>query len=496
MTTIHRRSAIHGLCAGMLALCLLSTENSSAAEPPRDLACAAYAFDTPLTELRLKERVLPPCAESVTQSAADFPNHNRFTTLQHGFDMYSWLLFAALNSPRDPNGRFGASQPTMWESYKLIDDVMLPGGAAPDPNYDAPHKVPAVCPAPTPDKPTSLVVHMTTEAFNQPFRTGPLIDQSGNYSLNVILMNRVMFDAIVNHDHPLYSKAGQQQFSGDVNFIPGVNGTEPKTITPQQGSVPGSQLGAVMVKVSWKLLTDKDDERRFHHIWAYRHFPAGVFNGDTRAETCDIVKLGMVGFHVGHKTVTRNQWIWTTFEHVDNAPTRTDLKALSLLPPEKRPAFNFFNAACTDERQCGFNDTPPQAWDPRHPNVTFRSQIVRTNPILGDAKNLTDAVHALPQIKGTEWEHYELVSTQWPSDFGCAGDVKPGNQPDPSCAPAPPLLANTTLETYSQHDIGGSGTAQSTSSCIGCHNNATTQHLPATASDFTFILEKAQGRTN
>jgi hypothetical protein len=27
---------------------------------------------------------------------------------------------------------------------------------------------------------------------------------------------------------------------------------------------------------------------------------------------------------------------------------------------------------------------------------------------------------------------------------------------------------------------------------MACHGNATTHHVPATASDFTFILEKAQ----
>ena len=59
--------------------------------------------------------------------------------------------------------------------------------------------------------------------------------------------------------------------------------------------------------------------------------------------------------------------------------------------------------------------------------------------------------------------------------------------PLPTGVPAPTYLANTTLETYSQGD-----TPLSSSSCIGCHNNATTLHLPAGASDFTFTLEKAK----
>jgi len=28
----------------------------------------------------------------------------------------------------------------------------------------------------------------------------------------------------------------------------------------------------------------------------------------------------LVGFHVGPQTVSRRQWIWTSFEHIDNVP--------------------------------------------------------------------------------------------------------------------------------------------------------------------------------
>ena len=64
------------------------------------------------------------------------------------------------------------------------------------------------------------------------------------------------------------------------------------------------------------------------------------------------------------------------------------------------------------------------------------------------------------------------------------------------CAPAPPYLANSTLETYTQGT-----TPLASSSCMACHANATSfQPRPATGeasrspfnqSDFTFTLEKA-----
>ncbi len=82
-------------------------------------------------------------------------------------------------------------------------------------------------------------------------------------------------------------------------------------------------------------------------------------------------------------------------------------------------------------------------------------------------------------LKGTVWENYMLITTQWPSDAQSKTDC--------NGAPMPTFLANTTLETYSQGQV-----PLASSSCIACHGNATTRHVPAVASDFTFVLEKAQ----
>jgi hypothetical protein len=82
-------------------------------------------------------------------------------------------------------------------------------------------------------------------------------------------------------------------------------------------------------------------------------------------------------------------------------------------------------------------------------------------------------------LKGTVWENYMLLATQWPSDFASKVEC--------NGAPAPTFLANSTLETYSQGRI-----PLASSSCMACHGNATTLGVPAKPSDFTFILEKAQ----
>ena len=422
-----------------------------------------------------------PCDGEPEQSGTDFT-----AKLQHGFDYYSWLTFIALNSPAKGGKFSGANMPTVWETYKQLPDVMLPGGARPadwtDPN---PPIVPSQCASEF--KAGMMIIHMEAEeTYNEPFKSGALFDQNGNYALFVILMNHQMFQYIA--DHSLYSRKGQQDFAGEIDFPNGSDGSEKDH--------PEKTLGAVMIKASWKLMKDSDLVRpKYHIVDALLYRP-------NAPQPCRAVKLGLIGFHVGHKTVTRQQWIWTTFEHHDNVPTQKEIDDGSA----KRKQYSFYDPKQSDRP---VNQTPPWPWDPdalgwvpfQKPS-NFKSQIVRTGPSPvfpdDDVGKLNTAFHNWQQIRGTVWENYDLITTQWPSGFPCASLPHPGNLPDATCAPFPAYLANTTLETFSQpqQDTDTQDAEKTvplaTSSCIACHNNATTQHRPATRSDFTYILEKAK----
>ena len=99
----------------------------------------------------------------------------------------------------------------MWEDgdkFIPLLDVMLPGGAKPE-WHPKKRTVPPACRAQYDADPSLMVVKMIEESFNQPFRTGPLIDQNNNYAIFDILMNKAMFDYIVDDKHPLYSRALQ-----------------------------------------------------------------------------------------------------------------------------------------------------------------------------------------------------------------------------------------------------------------------------------------------
>lgn len=422
-----------------------------------------------------------PCQQVV--STKGLVPGNGLANLQRGFDFYSWLTFIALNSPADgktigKGPRPGGDAKTKWETlenYRPLAHVMLANGGKPTWGTRA---VPPLCKKL--DGPNKIIFNLGEEAFDQPFKSGPLIDQNSNYALFDILMNKPMFDFIV--DNGLYNKQGQKKFDQVVEFPLGVNPTT------KNGIASPGRMGAVMVKVSWRILDPVKDKPlipQFHTADALIYFPGPP--ATKTGPVCVEKKLGLIGFHVGHKTDGAPQWVWSSFEQASNVPEQADVDSKTLLP-----RYSFYNAAC---KQCRVNQTPPDPWDPPaslkfHSN--FKSQVVRVSmlpkPVADEVAELNRSFRAI--LKGTVWENYILLATQWPSDFKCTHQTDPKKITDPNCAPAPTYLANSTLETYSQGKV-----PLASSSCMACHGNATTQHDPATPSDFTFILEKAQAST-
>jgi len=472
-------------------------------------------FKGPLAGLDLPPHLLPirntlrdsifalglPCQEDVGTDGQEVdPDHRPIglENLQRGFDFYSWRTFIALNSPADgtPIDRARADTSTRWEdmdSFKQLLDVMLPAEQQP-PNWppdrvgmeaERERLVPKECRELHQRYPTRMIVKMIEESYNEPFKTGPLIDQQGHYAIFDILMNRQMFQYI--KDHKLNTKAGQAANTDlAVDFPAGENAN--------------NFLGAFMLKVSWKILSPEEIQAKNFHMVA-----ALVLMPPNAERPCLPLTLGLVGFHAVHKTVSRPQWIWTSFEHVKNVPDRNEVTARQFNGP-----YSFFSVNCTVG--CPENATPPRPWDP-DPTLklkfrgddSFKSQIVRETVLTDATKNMNKIFQGM--LANSVWKNYMLISTQWPSTFACtklhsgqnAPDPKTDflKQPDMTCSPAPTFLANSTLETYSQGN-----TPVASSSCIACHGNAVDFQTSATdpqpgrpnlnESDFTFMLEKAQ----
>lgn len=442
------RQVAHGALLCALALAAAGCGGEDAGDEPwgGTRPSAATPRDSLLSP------VVPPDASFTSADST-------LDALQHTFDEYSWQAFVALNWPVGANGQpdtaqtIGASgdHATVWETYKESYEVFLPGGVTPAP-WGAPRAYPPACngvaPAGTP------VFRMLTkapedvlDAMQEPFQTGPLIDQDSNYVRYAIHMNRDAFEFIVQDS--LYSAQAQTRVDS-VRFPAGDS----------------THTGAIVIKSAWKVLGPRDRPERFHKSRVLVYTPAST--DPVVPESCVLRTMGLVGFHVAHKTQSAPQWLWSTFEQVDNVrvPEGSGL----------RPSF--FNPACTG---CPVNEPLPPPWNP---NVKAApSQITRVIPIDSATAALNGVWQA--RLRGVSaqsvWQHYELVSTQWPTNPGASlgGPTPMGN-------PAPQFLANTTLETYIQGQV-----PNVSSSCIGCHNNATT--TTGVFSDFSYLLERAQG---
>jgi hypothetical protein len=505
---------------------------ATAAQPAAGMACNSTVirdpFKGPLAGANLPAGLLPiadsdksailrsglPCQENVTPNAQTDPSgkeSNGLANLQRGFDFYSWRTFIALNSPADgtPIEQAQPGMQTQWEkmdNFKQLLDVMLPPGVKEaewptDPagmEAERERLVPQECRVLHQKMPTRMIVKMIEESFNEPFKTGPLIDQQGHYAIFDILMNREMFGYIKAHH--LNSKAGQAANSDlSVDFPPGANADK--------------AFGSFMLKVSWKILSPAEEKAgTFHTVKALVLMPPSAEPKAPRA--CLAETIGLIGFHAVHKTVGRPQWIWTSFEHVQNVPDHDEVTANKFSGP-----YNFFSVDCRN--QCPVaNATPPWPWDPDpklglkfRSDDSFKSQIVRETPLTNATKNMNTIFHSL--LGNSVWKNYMLINTQWPSAAPCrqmqartSNPPDPKNdppdpktdffkQPDMTCSPAPTFMANSTLETYSQGTV-----PLASSSCIGCHGNAVGFQRSASdrrdgkanlnQSDFTFMLEKAQ----
>jgi hypothetical protein len=398
-------------------------------------------------------------------------NPQTLQAIQHDFDVFSWQSFAALNWPAlpdgsaDPNKVLGADgdNKPVWDSYKEPYEVFLPDGATPAPWGQ--QQLPEQCRnlGPSDGKLIQMTQKVSDDVLDvsgQPFNTGPLVDQqNGRYARYEIRINRDTFDYIV--ENTLYNKEGQQAFTRMVQFPSGANPKQPDQSAP---------VGSIVIKAAWKVIdpAQGDVPGRFHKVQAYVYTRAS--DNPPTPPSCELKTMGLVGFHIAHKTDSAPQWVWSTFEQVDNVRVGPNA------PPGTRA--NFFDP----NSKYPVNTPPPRPWNP---NAVLppeqRSQVTRVIPI----DDATAALNAQWQgwlrsvNRDSVWQYYELISTQWPT--------QPKNSltgPKAAGEPAPVFLANATLETYIQGK-----TPNVSSSCIMCHNNATTTN--SKFSDFTYLLERA-----
>jgi hypothetical protein len=303
----------------------------------------------------------------------------------------------------------------------------------------------------------------------------PLIAQNRTYTRYEVRINEAEFDSIV--DHGWFSR----------NLLP-------------TADAPGHfNVGSVAVKAAWRVLTDADTPAirgRYYVVSDAQVVDVAKSVGAGKI-ICSRRDVALVGLHIAIKTQYRPQWIWSTFEHVDNVPPvgvgdarEPDAKDANAPYSYNDPAKQQSTIAPPLDSalvQPVGTDNPPLA-DPEP------MQVIRKHPINPETMAMNRAYWALPEIRGTVWAHYMLVATQWPTVTQPPvpdndGRYFPGLRIDPN-TPAEPYqtageagdpnqnLANITMEAYSQ---------DAPSNCMACHH-AVSNSL---GHDFVAILTDA-----
>jgi hypothetical protein len=309
----------------------------------------------------------------------------------------------------------------------------------------------------------------------------------------------------------LYDAAVQQNFVQN----PGINLPDGTPQFSRYGST-----GSIELKAAWIQLDDPAQWPNFKTSQAYVVYPWDPKN-------TKLVTVGLVGLHIIHKTGSGQQFIWATFEHVNNAPSTADISNNTLLP-----WYTFYNAQCnsvTDFYKCSQNagaapeGYPACATDPgKNPDklpicsqTLYQSpvQVVRTTPISNISTNNITGLNQYVWGKisaanpNSVFRNYQLVNVLWSNNSTTipAGAKTPLTQGDPQPLPGVQPVANTTLETYLQPNTCSSCHIYAPIASVGSSKKAVPVDLlrqmrtgkaeagsPSFASDYSFLLSRAQ----
>jgi hypothetical protein len=200
--------------------------------------------------------------------------------------------------------------------------------------------------------------------------------------------------------------------------------------------------GSLDVKSSWMDMTGVAHPERYYTRQAWVQ--------DAYTGTCTQTTVGLIGLHIVQKTPTRPQWIWSTFEQIDNVPPAA---------PGAPGTFNLNDG--TGAAMPGANPIP---LNPLPSPMPTPFNITRVQPIT-DSTQGTNSLYQ-QALSGTVWQYYKLVMTQWPTP-----PSTPTNPGSPAFTVPGTALPNTaqiafsnvTMETFDQMKLQ--------QSCMNCHTS-------------------------
>lgn len=442
------------------------------------------------------------------------------------FDCLSWRSFMALNWPAE-EGQRGKPDTSktindpgerVWESYREIFEIFQPDNpnwTLANQDWNSPEHFDPVCEQLPGDKVMrmlakqrhSQILNETHQAFGNQFNI--LVDQNRNLTHFEVRVNRDEYEFFKTNG---YANTGNYDVGGPLDQL---KWTTPPLHFPD--NVRGVE-GAIEIKAAWREMcfdstcTKQDDPNKYYVREALSYTPGP----DGTEGSCKPVNVGLVGLHIAHKSFWSPQWVWSTFEHVDNAPTagqavkpvvngqtpygfyNADTAKLQpaiddcrvqrpgIIPNKKSQWYRENSDACPNLQMIANSHPGPAGQEANSPTQNddklTPNQVTRIEPITSSPLNA--GYQQKLKAMGSVLQYFELANTQWPFN----GRGKPinttintkiceGTNTTDCYQLKPPgiRLRNTTMETFQvafEEHPDKSITQFSSVGCIQCHAGA------------------------
>ena len=325
------------------------------------------------------------------------------------FDDYSWRTFISMVWPA-VNGQRGVPDPTknvsdsssplVFETFKSDWELFQTPSSAPRSSWNEFTGVNPCGSVPATVGFDDMVLASFTKFGNlgeagSQGRQNPLIhalpSQNGKWARYLTAFNQTEYTQIVN---------------GQLYLLDTLQKSVPVTF----------QKGALDVKSAWMDMTNVPDAQKS------RYYTRQAWVTDPTSPPgsgCTKIWVGLVGLHIVQKTATRPQWIWSTFEQVDNVPQS----------PGATGPFGF-----NDARGTASPISPPVKPDPNggFPATNWASpqiyNVVRLQPIHPSTQTTNKSYQQSLAAAGSKWQFYQLVMTQWPLQLNPPNPIPPSQK--------------------------------------------------------------------
>jgi hypothetical protein len=375
--------------------------------------------------------------------ADSFPNSRNCD-----FHQWAWQMFLWLTQPSDPSD---ANSPLNFAILAYPQDLFTDSGTGPTGGYPG-REIDG-------GQPQNLLARVgksrQTVDPTDVFQAGPgnkiLIDQKGWVVYYSVSLDRNYWDFIV--ENQLY-------------LLDNLRGASPETDFPNN---------VLELKASWRVAEILDEEtgavtqtiipRASDNFFTTTAMISPVELKDgTVQENPDpaarqLATIALVGMHVTGIVGHHPEFIWATFEHLDNAPDCESTPTAGTNSATNRP-WSLYRA-----------DTPANGnnqFDENNPLTSI--SVCRQHPWGGGSeenqvniKSLNASVREQLELLRPLWANYELVGGVWttgddaiPLNYGAPDSIQLGSLE----------LANTSMETFTQDD-----------NCFACHNSG--RHIVA-----------------